>query len=204
MPSNSENECAICGKSAGEIELKRCAGCHARKYCGAACQRADWPAHKVECKAKARWHDKHRKCDDGGRHEGRLELITWSLPDSDVGWGNCFKEESDDLKRQFEIEYGGDEEKFYGWWPQGFRWTCCGNEGDNTFGCDHHGTGKKPCSCDFCRAGRALPDKIYNEKTPARHGLQLARGPDTRSFNPVHAAISSVARPMLGMNEWED
>jgi hypothetical protein len=45
----------------------------------------------------------------------------------------------------------GDEKKLYDEWPQGFRWTCCGTPGDQKFGCDHHGRGSKPCTCDFCR-----------------------------------------------------
>jgi hypothetical protein len=36
------------------------------------------------------WYDKHRACDDGNKHEGRLELITWREKDemgNDLGWG---------------------------------------------------------------------------------------------------------------------
>ncbi|KDQ17573.1 hypothetical protein BOTBODRAFT_29748 [Botryobasidium botryosum FD-172 SS1] len=200
MSSSTDNKCAVCGKVAEETEsqaLKRCSMCKTRKYCGADCQHADWPTHKNACKPA--WHDKHRKCDDGNRHEGRLELITWTLPGSDLGWGNCFAEESDDLKRKFEVEYGGDEEKFFEYWPQGFRWTCCGAEGDNTYGCDHHGAGRKPCTCDFCRMGKPLPDKIYKKKTPSRHGLELPRGPDPRSFHPGHAAVAGTARAFMGL-----
>lgn len=46
------------------------------------------------------WYDIHRNCDDGGQHEGRLELITWSTPAADangeeMGWGNVLVEESE-------------------------------------------------------------------------------------------------------------
>ena len=64
---------------------------------------------------------------------------------------NCIANESDDLRLQFENEYGGDEAKFYKYWPQGFRWTCCGTDAGMAYGCDHHGTGSRPCTCDFCR-----------------------------------------------------
>ena len=90
---------------------------------------------------------------DGSRHEGQLELVTWGGVDEDMelGWGACLVEESDDLRRKFENKYGGDHAKFFKYWPQGYRWTCCGCAGDNKYGCDHHGRGIKPCTCDFCR-----------------------------------------------------
>ena len=77
--------------------------------------------------------------------------MTWPSPKEELGWGGCFADESDDLKRKFEVEFGGDEARFYKHWPQGFRWTCCGTDAGMKWGCDHHGTGSKPCSCDFCR-----------------------------------------------------
>ncbi|KDQ17582.1 hypothetical protein BOTBODRAFT_29757 [Botryobasidium botryosum FD-172 SS1] len=200
MPSGANSECAICGKTSREtrpLKLKRCSGCRTRIYCDIDCQRVDWPSHKVTCKKK--WHDKHRKCDDQSLHEGRLELITWTLPGLDVGWANVYLNEVDDLKHKFEVEFGGDEEKFFEYWPQGFRWTCCGLDGAITYGCDHHGTGKKPCTCDFCRMGQPLPDSIYKEVDPARHGLELPRGPDPRSFHAGHAALASQMRPLFGL-----
>ena len=118
---------------------------------GSECQLADWPAHKRTCGKASVWYDKHRKCRDGNLHEGKLELITWDNEKEGTGWGNCFKEESDDLRRKFEVEFGGDESKLFEYWPQGFRWTCCGMDGSMDYGCDHHGTGSKPCTCDFCR-----------------------------------------------------
>ena len=118
---------------------------------GSQCQRADWPTHRSMCGPESVWYDKHRKCMDGRMHEGRLELITWECPQEQTGWGHCLLAEADDLRRTFETRYNSDEERFFGYWPQGFRWTCCGLEGDITYGCDHHGTGSRPCTCDYCR-----------------------------------------------------
>ncbi|KII86930.1 hypothetical protein PLICRDRAFT_113878, partial [Plicaturopsis crispa FD-325 SS-3] len=147
-------------------------------------QVADWKAHKPACKKPGVWYDKYRKCNDGSSHFGKLELITWDCVDEDgeLGWGACYKNESDDLKKSFETEYGGDEQKWFetGDWRQGFRWTCCGMSGDMPYGCDHHGTGPRPCTCDFCRGGKPLPDSIYKEPSSSRKGLTLSRGPDPR------------------------
>ncbi|KAF5337594.1 hypothetical protein D9758_014937 [Tetrapyrgos nigripes] len=96
--------------------------------------------------------------------------------------GNVFKEEADELKRKFEQEFSGDEEKFYKYRRQAFRWTCCGLDADLDYGCDHHGTGSAPCSCDFCKSGEPLPDYIWNGESISRKGLTLSRGPDPRSF----------------------
>ena len=68
-----------------------------------------------------------------------------------IGFGAVFLEECDDLKKSFETEFKGDLGKFYQYRPQAFRWACCGMSGDMDYGCDHHGTGSKPCTCDFCR-----------------------------------------------------
>jgi hypothetical protein len=65
-------------------------------------------------------------CRDGNSHEGRLELITWDCPEEGKGWGAYFADESESLKRKFEIEFESDEEKLFDYWPRGFRWTCCG------------------------------------------------------------------------------
>ncbi|TFY51398.1 hypothetical protein EVJ58_g10590 [Rhodofomes roseus] len=136
-------------------------------------------------------------------HEGKLELITWEYTDPEsgdrMGWGNVLIEEADDLKRKFEVDCKGKKSLFFKKWPQGFRWTCCGMDGGVNYGCDHHGTGSKPCTCDFCRMGRPLPDSIYKEKTGPRMGLRLPRGPDPRSFNPVLAAQAAQGRSMFGL-----
>lgn len=42
--------CASCGSNPGTL---RCAKCKARWFCSQPCQRADWPTHKVSCKAPA-------------------------------------------------------------------------------------------------------------------------------------------------------
>ena len=34
------------------LSLKACAGCGCEKYCDSTCQKARWPHHKAECKAK--------------------------------------------------------------------------------------------------------------------------------------------------------
>lgn len=162
------------------------------------------------------WYDKHRLCEDNAKHEGRLELITWSVPASsqrptdgddfceDMGWGNCIAgEDSDGLKQKFETEFAGNEERLYEYWPQGFRWTCCGLVGDENFGCDHHGKGPKPCSCDFCKMGKAIPNSIYDERinSPAGKGLKLSRGPDPRSISrgSLGTNITEMARGLLGL-----
>lgn len=43
--------CQVCGKRAIGSPLKRCSRCKQAFYCGAACQRIDWPSHKRSCKA---------------------------------------------------------------------------------------------------------------------------------------------------------
>ena len=48
--ANSTGEkCGHCGKAGGS-GLKTCAGCGKAKYCGGACQKADWKKHKPGCK----------------------------------------------------------------------------------------------------------------------------------------------------------
>jgi len=44
--------CATCGAAAGAggAPLSRCGTCLAAVYCGRACQKKDWPAHKAVCK----------------------------------------------------------------------------------------------------------------------------------------------------------
>ncbi|KAL1739556.1 hypothetical protein HDZ31DRAFT_46526 [Schizophyllum fasciatum] len=178
------NHCNVCN---AEQDLKRCSKCRTAFYCSARCQTADWPTHRAACK-KNTWYDspKYRKCDDGNMHEGALELVTWDAEEVNevgdkLGWGACVEEESDDLKRKYYEEFKGDDRKMFEYWPQGYRWTCCGMPGDMSYGCDHHGTGSKPCTCDYCRAGKMLPPRIYNEKSQHRKGLKLSRGPDPRS-----------------------
>ncbi len=118
---------------------------------GINCQRADWPTHKRECNKGEKWYDCHRLCQDGSEHFGDLELITWKCPTDGTGWGNVFVEEEEHMKKKFTEEFGGDLKKLFDNWPQAFRWRCCGMDGSMTWGCDHHGSGTKPCTCDFCK-----------------------------------------------------
>ncbi|KZT67272.1 hypothetical protein DAEQUDRAFT_746213 [Daedalea quercina L-15889] len=157
-----------CFKVAPTRSFKRCSRCRGALYCGKECQETDWPDHRELCTDSDRWYDKYRGCRDGSMHEGKLELVTWEWTDPDdgtrMGWGHTCIEEAEDLKRKFEA----------------FRWTCCGTGADMNFGCDHHGSGSKPCTCDFCRMGKLLPDDMYNEQNGHRMGLRLRRGPDPR------------------------
>lgn len=80
--------------------------------------------------------------------------MTWEYTDEDgvrMGWGNVVVEEVEDIKRKFKVDYKGKKRLFFKYWPQGFRWTCCGTDGLMNEGCDHHGSGSKPCTCDFCQ-----------------------------------------------------
>ncbi|KAK6857370.1 hypothetical protein PG990_010784 [Apiospora arundinis] len=137
------------------------------------------------------WFDKHRQCEDGSVHYGELELITWGGEEAgwELGWGRTQVSEADFMKKKYEQEFGGDDEKLYGYWPQGFRWTCCGTTGDMSYGCDHHGTGPQPCGCDYCGSGMSLPEDLYYSKLPERQGLHLSRGPDPRSHG-FHSMMS--------------
>ncbi|CAL8585017.1 hypothetical protein XPA_010597 [Xanthoria parietina] len=175
-------------------------------------QRSDWTSHKPHCHPSTPpsqiWYDKYRKCKDGNKHEGRLELITWSTPanehedwSEDMGWGNVIVAEAEDLKRKFEREMNGDEAKLYKYWPQAFRWTCCDTVGNQRYGCDHHGRGSTPCSCDFCKMGKRIPDGLHNKRvnSAAGKGLKFSRGPDPRSINRLEGGIAEAAREILGM-----
>ncbi|KAI4217801.1 MAG: hypothetical protein LQ349_009017 [Xanthoria aureola] len=157
--SSTSSDCVICHRT---TPIKRCARCQTTQYCSADCQRSDWTSHKQHCHPSTPpsgiWYDKYRKCKDGNEHEGELELITWSTPanehedwSEDMGWGNIIVAEAEDHKRKFETEMNGDEAKLYKYWPQAFRWTCCGTGGEQRYGCDHHGSGSNPCTCDFCK-----------------------------------------------------
>ncbi|KAF8967232.1 hypothetical protein BDZ97DRAFT_1656541, partial [Flammula alnicola] len=171
-----------------------CSRCRGRFYCGRDCQAADWKTHKLSCGRQV--YDKHRKCRDGNLHEGNLELITWPSAKEETGWGHCFTDESDSLREKFENEFGGTR-KNYTTTSASVRWTCCGRMLDG-LGMYHHGTGSKPCSCDFCKMGKPLPDSIYREQSASRHGLVLRRGPDPRSFNRASAIGVATGRTSLG------
>lgn len=52
--------------------------------------------------------EKHRKCEDGRRHRGNLEIVTWDSPYDGTFWGACAeKEEAEELKKQFEVSQLG-------------------------------------------------------------------------------------------------
>ncbi|KAK8067528.1 hypothetical protein PG996_006640 [Apiospora saccharicola] len=99
------------------------------------------------------WYEKHRKCEDGSVHFGELELITWGGEEAgwELGWGRTQVSEVEFMKKKYEQEFGGDDEKLYEYWPQGFR------------------------------TGMSVPEDLYYSKLPERQGLHLSRGPDPRS-----------------------
>lgn len=53
----------------------------------------------------------------GSKHEGQLELITWVCKEEGVGFGSCFLDECDDLKKSFETKFEGNLDKFYKYRP---------------------------------------------------------------------------------------
>ncbi|KZT67286.1 hypothetical protein DAEQUDRAFT_729327 [Daedalea quercina L-15889] len=184
-------------------DFKRCSRCRSALYCDAECQKKDWQYHKELCSDSDRWYDKYRGCRDGSMHEGKLEMITWEWTDPDygckMGFGNTFLEEADGVKHMFEVECKGKKSGFLKKRPQAFRWTCCGTDAGMNYGCDHHGSGSKPCTCDFCHMGKPLPDSIYNKQSGPRIGLNLRRGPDPRSYNPAMAVMAATGRSMCGL-----
>jgi len=42
--------CDGCGRPETEVRLRTCDGCLLARYCGNACAKAAWPAHKAECR----------------------------------------------------------------------------------------------------------------------------------------------------------
>ena len=147
----------------------------------------DMPARPPPYAVEAGWWDAHRRAEDGSVHFGRLELMTWRCMDEDcgeeLGFGGFVASEEEETRRRFEQKYGGDEARYFAYRPSGFRWTCCGVPADiGNYGCDHHGDPRatRPCSCDFCRAGRPLSDRIWRKKlaSQAARGLErtLCRG----------------------------
>ena len=44
--------CNHCGAPEADARLRACSGCLSVRYCGAACSKAAWPAHKEECRRR--------------------------------------------------------------------------------------------------------------------------------------------------------
>ena len=59
-----------CGAKAppGGGRLRRCAGCARARYCGAACQEADWALHKPACAVLKRGPLGRWRVGPGGQH----------------------------------------------------------------------------------------------------------------------------------------
>ncbi|KAM0754465.1 hypothetical protein T439DRAFT_321507 [Meredithblackwellia eburnea MCA 4105] len=200
----SQLMCQKCLKKQYELhpqKLRKCSNCQTL-YCSTECQKLDWPAHRPNCAPPANWYDPYRLTKDKTSHFGKLELITWNSYDPDlkenVGWGGSPLQYCAELKAQFEGQFKSNQKKFFKQHPACFRWTCCGLMGDQTHGgCDHHGTGPDPCTCDFCRMGKPVPLGYRPSNSPGRTGLDLPAGPDPRSYHPGLAAINASARAML-------
>ena len=44
--------CNHCGAREADAHLRACSGCYSVRYCGEACSKAAWPAHKEECRRR--------------------------------------------------------------------------------------------------------------------------------------------------------
>ena len=73
----------------------------------------------------------------------------------------------------------------------------------DSYCCDHHGSGSRPCKCDFCVGGKPLTSKILSDRaaSQAAQGLTLPSGPDPRSYNHVASKLNDVMRELLGMDD---
>ena len=50
QPVTDRQQCFTCHKTVtGKRKLSKCSKCHAITYCGARCQKADWPRHISNC-----------------------------------------------------------------------------------------------------------------------------------------------------------
>lgn len=180
-----------------------------------------WKTKQIDCSACCRRHPVTHGAGycagapygvPGEVHFGDLELIIWEVGDVVLSafdrsakgityWGGAeTKKQGRNLRKIFEKKYKGDEEKFFVDYPQCFRWTCCGNGGAQTYGgCDHHSAeGPKPCNCDFCTRGMAIPESM-RYKTKNNWGLQRKWGPDPRSYNASRGDTAHLMRTMMGI-----
>lgn len=216
--------CVVCNATEGEDggALLKCSRCKCASYCCRDHQKADWKFHKtwcyaVETNSPPNWWEKECKCRKCGKtharkrscyfkncptppenHYGVPELIIWPGNDDGIptGWGNIQKDKSAALKKRFEEELGCDEEKLAKIRPQAFRWTCCGMTLDVPYQCDHHGSGPRPCTCDFCSGGMAIPHSMRKKKV-GNYGLKVSWGPDPRSYDPAVGGFNLFMNQMM-------
>jgi uncharacterized C2H2 Zn-finger protein len=205
--------------------LFKCSRCKIAHYCSKDHQKIDYKkSHKAWCyqvtpsTSTPRWWEKERKCSfcdtthpwkrschfdqcptPPENHYGVPELIIWPGNDDagfKTGWGNVQESESAALKKRFEKEMGCDEEKLAKARPEAFRWTCCGATLDTPYQCDHHGSGPRPCTCDFCTGGKPIPQGM-RKKTVGNYGLKLTYGPDPRSYDPLMGSFNLMMNKMM-------
>ncbi|KAK7906481.1 hypothetical protein PG985_016218 [Apiospora marii] len=136
MPGNGQQQqqqqCVVCGANGRQYDGK-CSSCgegdaqmldrpdqhpHHHEEDAAAASDED-----INSRRQNNWYDKHRQCHDGSVHFGELELITWGGEEAgwELGWGRAQLSEVEFMKKQYKHEFGGDDEKLYEYWPQGFR-----------------------------------------------------------------------------------
>lgn len=71
--------CARCGASAvADKKLLTCGRCKTARYCGAACQKAHWPAHKEGCKRPAAKLEGYANIPDAGEAVAQALPPAWS------------------------------------------------------------------------------------------------------------------------------
>jgi hypothetical protein len=51
VPAAPGDDAAAAAAAAAAAKPKRCGRCRVARYCGPACQQADWPRHRAECTA---------------------------------------------------------------------------------------------------------------------------------------------------------
>ena len=53
--------CHHCGAREADALLRACSGCHSVRYCGAACSKSAWQAHKEECRRRQAEREKRTR-----------------------------------------------------------------------------------------------------------------------------------------------